>query len=132
MVHLKAVLDAVDPRVWYMIAGAFVWLATYAWRRFLPAVWAAATSKNPALPQLWMAVIGSLIALQPALGQPLVKAVEQVLITAALATIGANGLHGFLKSLPSKIGSMPFVPYDGARQKVKAACEQRGDATSPG
>jgi len=115
-------LLSIDPKLWYITVGAVLWLVTYLWRRFLPSVWAAATAKNPALSQIWLTVLGALISAGPAIGKPLGAFVEQMLVGAVLATIGAQGIHAVLEALP--------IPYSGAKKQVDAAFVRRG--TPPG
>lgn len=116
MESLKALLDAIDPKVWYLATSGVIWLVTWLWRRYLPGLWATVTQRSPAFAQLPLFVLGAILNAGPALGKPLWDVVQQSLLGAVLALIGANGAHAVLKSLPG--------PYDGAQKRVNAAEEK--------
>lgn len=115
---LKLFLDAMDPRLWTLLAGAFIWLLAYLVRRYAPGLWAAAVARNPALPHLWMAAIGTLLAIKPALGKPLFQAVQEILISAVLAIVAPTGIHATLRA------AFP-VRYTGAGLRVANAMAAR-------
>ena len=122
MAQLATWLISIDPKLWYIGVAGVLWLVTYVWRRFLPSVWAAAISKSPALPQLWMTVLGALMNAAPAIGKPLGAFVEQLLVGAVLAVIGAQGIHDTFRALPG--------PYNGAQKQVAAAFVKRNTPPS--
>ena len=74
------------------------------------------------MPQLPLLVLGALLSANPAPGKPLFQVVEQTVLGAVLAVLGANGLHAVLKA--------STLPYNGAEKKVEAAFVKRG--TPPG
>jgi hypothetical protein len=113
MLQVKAFLESLDPRAWYLASAGIVWLVTWIWRRFLPGLWALATAKGPALTQLPVIVLGALISAAPAIGKPLWALVQETIVGAILSAVSAQGVHAALKALP--------VPYDGAQGRVDAA-----------
>ena len=116
--QLLAFLGLFDEKWTYLLVAAIVFGLTYLVRRFLPGVWAAAVAKSPTLAQLPMLVLGALLTVNPTPGRALLDVVQQTVLGAVLALLGANGLHSLLKSLP--------VPYNGAEKKVEAAFVKRG------
>lgn len=118
-------LGLIDPKVWYLAVSATIWFVTWLTRRYAPDVWTKVVGASPAMAQVWNVVLGALLAAAPQLGRPLWDVVQQTLISAVLGTIGANGMHAVLRSMPSKV-----VPYDGAEKRVAAAFVRRG--TPPG
>lgn len=122
MLQLKTFLESLDPKVWYLAVSGMIFLLTWLWRRFLPALWAAAVAKSPAIPQVWMMVLGALMSAAPAVGQGIGKIVQQTLLGAVFSALGANGYHAFLRDMPG--------PYDGAQRQVDQAEAARA-ATVP-
>lgn len=120
--QLLSLLGAFDPRWSYLLVAAVIFGLTYLVRRFAASLWAAAVAKSPALAQLPMLVLGALLSANPAPGKPLFQVVEQTVLGAVLAVLGANGLHAILKA--------SSLPYNGAEKKVAAAFVKR--ATPPG
>lgn len=114
MAELKAFLDALDPRAYYLFAAAVVWFATWAWRRFLPGLWAIVTVRSPAMTQLPLVVLGALISAAPTLASGQIgKIIQETIIGAILSAVSAQGIHAALKASP--------LPYNGARVRVDAA-----------
>ena len=119
MLQLKTFLESLDPRVWDLAVSGLIFLLTWVWRRFLPGLWAAAVAKSPVLPQLWMMVLGALVSAGVTAGHG-GTIVQQVVLGAVFAAIGANGLHAFLRDMPG--------PYDGAQKQVDQAEASRAAA----
>ena len=120
--QLLAFLGLFDEKWTYLAITVLVFGLTYLVRRFLPGLWAAAVAKSPTLAQLPMLVLGALLSASPAPGKPLFDVVQQTVLGAVLAVLGANGLHAILKA--------STLPYNGAEKKVEAAIVKRG--TPPG
>lgn len=120
--QLLSLLGAFDPKWAFLLVSGFLFLVTWLWRRYLPGLWAAAAAKSPTLPQLPLVVLAALISANPAPGKPMFDVVQQALLQAVLAVLGANGLHAVLKA--------STLPYNGAEKKVEAAFVKR--ATPPG
>lgn len=114
---LLSLLGAFDPKWSFLLVSAVIFLLTWLWRRFLPGLWAAAVAKSPTLAQLPMLVLGALLSANPAAGKPLFDVVQQTVLGAVLAVLGANGLHAILKA--------SSLPYNGAEKKVAAAFVKR-------
>lgn len=112
-------LGLIDPKVWYIAVSAAVWLVTWLVRRYASDTWARIVSINPAMAQVWNVVLGALLSAAPQIGRPLWDVVQQTVISAVLGALGANGIHAFLRDMPSKV-----VPYDGAEKRVEAACRR--------
>ncbi len=120
--QLLALLGAFDEKWTFLLVCGLIFGLTWLWRRFLPGLWAAAVAKSPTLPQLPLLVLGALLSANPAPGRPLFDVVQQTILGAVLAVLGANGLHAILKA--------SSLPYNGAEKKVEAAFVKRG--TPPG
>lgn len=116
--QLLALLGWFDPKWGFLLASAVIFGLTWVWRRFLPALWAAAVAKSPTLAQLPLLVLGALLSANPAPGKPMFEVVQQTVLGAIIAVLGANGLHAILKA--------SSLPYDGAEKKVEAAFVRRG------
>ena len=115
--QLLAFLGAFDEKWTYLLVTAIIFGLTYLVRRFLPALWAAAVAKSPSLPQLPLGVLAALLSVNPAPGKPVWDVVQETVLGAILALLGANGLHAVLKALP--------IPYTGAEKQVDAAIVRR-------
>lgn len=120
--QLLALLGAFDEKWTFLLVCGFIFLLTWLWRRFLPGLWAAAVAKSPTLPQLPLLVLAALMSANPAPGKPMFDVIQQTLLQAILAVLGANGLHAILKA--------SSLPYNGAEKKVEAAFVKRN--TPPG
>lgn len=120
--HITALFGWFDPKWAFLLASAVIFFITWIWRRFLPGLWAAAVAKSPTLAQLPLLVLGALLSANPAPGKPLFEVVQQTVLGAVIAVLGANGLHAILKA--------SSLPYNGAEKKVEAAFVKRG--TPPG
>jgi hypothetical protein len=118
--HLLAFLGLFDDKWTYLLVVAVVFGLTYAVRRFAPGLWAGAVAKSPTLAQLPMLVLGALLSAKPAPGKPLFDIVQQTILGAVLAVLGANGLHAILKA--------SSLPYNGAKSEVAAAVVKRTPA----
>ena len=116
--HLLALLGAFDPKWSFLLVTAFLWFLTWAWRRYAPGLWAAVAAKSPTLPQLPLIVLGTLISANPTPGKAMFDVIQQALLQAVLAVLGANGLHSVMKA--------STLPYNGAETKVAAAFVKRG------
>lgn len=101
----------------FFLVGAAIWGATYVVRRFVPALWVIATTKNPAVVLLPMAVVGALLVANPSSGKAVWDIVQDTLIKAVMGVLLAMGLHDAAKMLPG--------PYDGAEKQVAAAAAKR-------
>lgn len=116
--QLLALLGAFDEKWTYLLVTAVIFGLTYLVRRFAPGLWAAAVAKSPALAQLPMLVLAALMTAAPAHGKPLFDVVQQTILGAVLAVLGANGLHAVMKA-------STLLPYNGAETKVAAAFVKR-------
>ena len=119
--QLLAFLGLFDEKWTFIIIAALLFGATYLFRRFAPGLWAAAVAKSPTLAQLPMLVLGALLSANPAPGKPTWQVVQETVLGAILAVLGANGLHAILKA-----SSL----HNGAETKVAAAFVKR--STPPG
>jgi hypothetical protein len=113
-----AFLGLFDEKWTFLIVTGLVWLLTWLWRKYAPGLWAAAIAKNPTLPQLYLFVLAALLSANPASGKATFDIVQDTLLKALLAVLGANGLHAILKA--------SSLPYNGAENKVAAAFVKRG------
>jgi len=116
--QLLAFLGAFDEKWTFLLVTGLIFGLTYLWRRLLPGLWAAAVAKSPTLPQLPLLVLAALMTANPAPGRPLFDVVQQTLLEAVLAVLGANGLHAIAKA--SKL------PYTGAQARVDVELVKRG------
>jgi hypothetical protein len=112
-----AFLGLFDEKWTFLLIAAVLFGGTYLFRRFLPGLWAAAVAKSPTLAQLPMLVLGALLSANPAPGKPTWQVVQETVLGAILAVLGANGLHAILKA--------SSLPYDGAEKKVGEAFVKR-------
>lgn len=115
---LLSLLGAFDPKWSFLLVSGFLFLLTWLWRRYLPGLWAAIAAKSPTLPQLPLIVLGTLISVNPVPGKAMFDVIQQALLQAVLAVLGANGLHSVMKA-------STLLPYNGAEKKVEAAFVKR-------
>lgn len=104
-------IEHIDPRIAYLLVAGLTWLLIWAWRRWLPGLWDTVTKKGAALQQLPVLILSALLSTAPALGKPLVEAVQQIVISTALGWLSSMGFHVMLKDNPA-------LPYDGARKAL--------------
>lgn len=121
--QLLALLGAFDPKWSFLLVTGFLFLLTWLWRRYLPGLWVAMAAKSPTLPQLPLTVLATLLSANPTPGKAMFDVIQQALLQAILAVLGANGLHSIAKA-------STLLPYNGAEKKVEAAFVKRG--TPPG
>ena len=108
MEHVKNILDGINPTLFYLAVSGVTWLLVWAWRRWLPGLWVAATKKSPTLQQLPALVLAGLMSAAPALGRPLWDVVQQVVLGAIMGALTSAGIHWSAKEIP-------WVPYQGGK-----------------
>jgi hypothetical protein len=116
--HLLSLLGWFDPKWAFLLVTAFLWFVTWLWRIYAPGIWAAVAAKSPTLTQLPLVVLGTLLVANPVPGKAMFDVIQQAILQAVLAVLGANGLHSVMKA-------STLLPYTGAEKKVAAAFVKR-------
>jgi hypothetical protein len=106
--NIKAALDAVDPKLFYLIVSGIVGGVIWAWRRLSISSWDWVTRRSPSIQQLPALVLAGLLSYAPAAGLPLIKVLEQVILGALAGALPAIAGHEMMKKIPQ-------LPYNGGK-----------------
>jgi hypothetical protein len=105
MTNLRAVLNSLDPKLYYLLVAGVTWLLIYLWRRISLASWNAVTQQKPFLQQLPALFLSALLAAAPKIGPGFLGHLSEILVAIVLSGGGAIGIHTALAASP--------LPYTG-------------------
>ena len=125
IVSIKAWLDSVDPKLFYLAVSGLVGGLVYLWRRFSISSWDWVTRKSPAVQTLPALVLAGLISAAPTAGLPMIKVIEQIILGAFAGALPAIAGHTVLKAIP-------WLPYNGGVKPTPAKVDIPPAGPRPG